>query len=263
MQPLCRKAARFSMRWASSSGSGIRSPAELRPALAYGYSDKVLAQLPTGKARHGQCHGRRLQVGSDVRDQRQRSGQRRPGGPPADASGLCRCPRHRVAARQRTERSRCARVATIFAAQLAQLTTAAQPAAAGPQTDLLFAPGGTFRPRCFTRPCAADGEHVHRSPRRHPPNSVLSRLTALSLLLECPRCHATSWSTTAHEHHGLLTCDACGAQFHYIDDVLDLGEDAEARSVSLERKGVYRTEHDPELGGSTTRSTICPKPKVG
>ena len=47
----------------------------------------------------------------------------------------------------------------------------------------------------------------------------------------------------------MLTCDACGAQFPYIDDVLDLGEDAEARSVSLERKGVYRTEHNPELGG--------------
>ena len=76
-----------------------------------------------------------------------------------------------------------------------------------------------------------------------------SRLAALALLLECPRCHATSWSTTGHEHHGLLTCDACKAQFHHIDDVLDLGEDAEARSVSLERKGVYRTEHDPELGG--------------
>lgn len=87
---------------------------------------------------------------------------------------------------------------------------------------------------------ASDGEFIELMP---------SRLGALASLLGCPRCLATSWSAAGRERDGSLTCDACGAVFHCTDDVLDLGEAEQPRSVSLEREGVYRTERVPELGG--------------
>ena len=101
-----------------------------------------------GRARHRQRHGGRVSIGSNVRGQRQRSRQRRAGGSLDDADGVCRGPRHRAAARQRTGESVRA-LATIFAAQLAQLTGGGQPAAAEPQADLVFAPLGNFAPSMF------------------------------------------------------------------------------------------------------------------
>ena len=64
-----------------------------------------------------------------------------------------------------------------------------------------------------------------------------------------PTAHKTRGGDPGRDRDGSLTCDACGALFQCTDDVLDLGDAGEARSVSLERKGVFRTERDPELGG--------------
>ncbi len=143
VQPLLQEAARILDAIGLIIWVWDPQPAELRPALAHGYSDKVLAQLPTVKRDTDNATAAAFRSGQTcaINGSDLASGALAvPLLTPAGCAGVLAIELPHGSEQAKSVRA----VATIFAAQLAQLTTAAQPAAAGPQTDLMFAPGGSF-----------------------------------------------------------------------------------------------------------------------
>jgi hypothetical protein len=151
VQPLLQEAARILDAIGLIVWVWDPQPAELRPALAYGYSDKVLAQLPTVKRDTDNATAAAFRSAQTcaINGSDHASGALAvPLLTPAGCAGVLAIELQHGSEQTKSVRA----VATIFAAQLAQLTSAAQPAAAGPQTDLMFAPGGTFTPSMLYAP---------------------------------------------------------------------------------------------------------------
>jgi hypothetical protein len=117
--------------------------AELRPALAHGYSDNVLAQLPTVRADADNATAaafRSAQSCTIIGSDHGSSALVVPLLTPTGCGGV-------LAMELPYNNERTASVhaiATIFAAQLAQLIGDARPAAVRPQVDAVAAPPRTF-----------------------------------------------------------------------------------------------------------------------
>jgi transcriptional regulator with XRE-family HTH domain len=156
MQPLLQEAARILDAKGLIVWVWDPHPAELRSALAYGYSDKVLAQLPTVRrdtdnATAAAFRSAQMCVinGSD-----EASGALAvPLLTPAGCTGVLAIELQHGSEQTRSVRA----VATIFAAQLSQLIGGARPAAGRPQTDLMVPLVGNFTTSMLCAMGDADG----------------------------------------------------------------------------------------------------------
>jgi len=145
VQPLLQEAARILDAIGLIVWVWDPQPAELRPALAYGYSDKVLAQLPTVKRDTDNATAaafRSAQTCAINGSDHDSGALAVPLLTPTGCAGVLAIELPHGSEQATSVRA----VATIFAAQLAQLTGGGQPAAAEPQADLVFAPLGNFTP---------------------------------------------------------------------------------------------------------------------
>jgi hypothetical protein len=145
VQPLLQEAARILDAIGLIVWVWDPQPAELRPALAYGYSDKVLAQLPTVKRDTDNATAAAFRSAQTCAINGSDHGSGALAVPlltPTGCAGVLAIELSHGSEQATSVRA----VATIFAAQLAQLTGGGQPAAAEPQADLVFAPLGNFTP---------------------------------------------------------------------------------------------------------------------
>jgi transcriptional regulator with XRE-family HTH domain len=185
VQPLLQEAARILDAKGVIVWVWDPQPAELRPALAYGYSDSVLAQLPTVKRDTDNATAAAF-----------RSAQTCAINGSDDASGALAVPLLTPAGcagvlaielQHGSEQTRSVQaVVTILAAQLAQLIPGVQPSAVRPQADLMDSRGsephpvGSFR-ECATLTEAATSTKTDLSfprPRRHRLTVPVGRLNA-------------------------------------------------------------------------------------
>jgi hypothetical protein len=121
---------------------------ELTPELAHGYSDRVLAQLPAVRPDADNATAAAFRSARTCTI----SGSARESGAlvvplltPAGCAGVLA-----MELQQGSEQTRSVRaIATIFAAQLAQLITSARPADVGPESGMMIPPGGELASPTF------------------------------------------------------------------------------------------------------------------
>ena len=146
VQPLLQEAARLLDAIGLIVWVWDPQPAELRPALASGYSDRVLAQLPTVKRDTDNATAaafRSAQTCAINGTDHESGALAVPLLTPAGCAGVLAIELPHGSEQTRSVRA----VATIFAAQLAQLVGGAEPAATvRPQADVVVPLLGNFTP---------------------------------------------------------------------------------------------------------------------
>jgi helix-turn-helix protein/GAF domain-containing protein len=143
VQPLLQEAARILDAKGLIVWVWDPQPAELRPALACGYSDKVLAQLPTVRRDTDNATAAAFRSAQTcaINGSDDTSGALAvPLLTPAGCAGVLAIELQHGSEQTRSVRA----VVTILAAQLAQLVGGAQPAAVGPPADLVVPMLGNF-----------------------------------------------------------------------------------------------------------------------
>jgi helix-turn-helix protein/GAF domain-containing protein len=148
VQPLLHEAARILDALGLIVWVWDPMAAELWPALAYGYSDKVLAQLPTVRRDTDNATAaafRSAQTCAISGSDHASGALVAPLLTPAGCAGVLAIELPHGSEQTNSVRA----VATIFAAQLAQLVGGAPPAAVRPQADSIVPPGGDLATSMF------------------------------------------------------------------------------------------------------------------
>jgi transcriptional regulator with XRE-family HTH domain len=185
VQPLLQEAARILDAKGLIVWVWDPQPAELRPALAYGYPDSVLAQLPTVKRDTDNATAAAFRSAQTcaINGSDHASGALAvPLLTPAGCAGVLAIELQHGSEQTRSVRA----VVTILAAQLAQLIPGAQPSAVRPQAELMDSPGGELHPVGSFRESATLTEVATSAktdlsfprPRRHRRTVPVGRLNA-------------------------------------------------------------------------------------